>query len=456
MVKIQKTILSRVEGEIELKLIWEKGIIKDAFIIAPNFRGFEFILEGKPILDSLIITPRVCGICGHAHLMATVNALENLYKNAGYNIEISKKANLIRLITLSAEIVQNHLRWFYLFVFPDLLKLETYTEDLSEYIPIKGKQWQKAIDFSSKIVKVIAIFGGQWPHTSYSIPGGVVCDPTTFDITESISIVDSMIKYYEENIIGMKYENYLSIEDYKEFIEKSDKDLSKFLKLCFKHNLHKIGKAYNRFLTVSNIYPIFSQGATKRKKYNFNIKKLEEIDTYSFLTKKGIDFNGKKYSWAKAVRYEGFPYETGPLARRINNKDKLFLNLLADLKDTYIPRIWARIDEIIKLLLAMKKWLQEIDIKEPSYIKPKKNIKELEGIAYGLCEAARGSLIHKLEVKEGKIKKYDIITPSTWNLGPRCEKYLSPAEKAIIGLDNSLIAEMVLRSFDVCSVCTTH
>ncbi|MDQ7056380.1 MAG: nickel-dependent hydrogenase large subunit [Persephonella sp.] len=59
-------------------------------------------------------------------------------------------------------------------------------------------------------------------------------------------------------------------------------------------------------------------------------------------------------------------------------------------------------------------------------------------------------------MENGIIKKYNIITPSTWNLGPRCEKYLSPAEKAITGTDSQLKAEMILRSFDVCSVCTTH
>ncbi|RUM62344.1 MAG: Ni,Fe-hydrogenase large subunit, partial [Persephonella sp.] len=101
MNKIKKTVLNRVEGEIELKLIWEDGKIKDAFVIAPNFRGFEFILEGKPPLDTLVITPRVCGICGHAHLIATTNVLEALYKENGYNIEVSEKAKLIRNITLS-------------------------------------------------------------------------------------------------------------------------------------------------------------------------------------------------------------------------------------------------------------------------------------------------------------------------------------------------------------------
>jgi len=248
MPKITKTVLNRVEGEIELKLIWEDGRIKDAFIIAPNFRGFEFILREKPPLDALVITPRVCGICGHAHLLATTSALENLYKEAGYNLQITQKAKLIRKITLSSEIVQNHIRWFYMFVFPDLLKL-TNDNSLFEYTPIKGIKWRKAVDYSSKIVKVIAILGGQWPHTSYSIPGGVVCDPTTTEIMEAISIVDSLIEFTEQEIIGMDLEEYLSIKNPDEFLDKSKGDLSIFLKTVKKYKLDKKGKAYSRFLT---------------------------------------------------------------------------------------------------------------------------------------------------------------------------------------------------------------
>ncbi len=452
MKKVSKTVLNRVEGEIELKLVWENGSIKDAFIIAPNFRGFEFILRGKPPLDALVITPRVCGICGHAHLLATTSAIENLYKEAGYNLRITQKAKLIRKITLSSEIVQNHIRWFYLFVFPDLLKL-TNEDTLFDYTPIKGSKWRKAVDYSSKIVKVIALFGGQWPHTSYSIPGGVMCDPTTTEVMEAISTVDSLMEYTEKEIIGMDLEEYLSIKNPDEFLEKSNGDLSVFLNTVKKYNLDKKGKAYKRFLTVCDVYPVVSKGTTKKKKCPFDIKKVKEIKDFSFLNKKRT---GKEYSWATAVRYDRLPYETGPLARRVNNKDRLFLNLLSTYGDTYFSRIWARVDEIVKFLFSMKRWLEELDIKEPSYIKPPIDIREVEGKSYGVVEAARGSLIHFLETEEGKIKDYSIITPSAWNLGTRCKKYHSPAEKAIIGLDNPLFAEMVLRSFDVCSVCTTH
>ena len=56
----------------------------------------EKILEGKNALDALVINPRVCGICGHAHLIATVEAIEDCYED----IEISNKAKIIRELTL--------------------------------------------------------------------------------------------------------------------------------------------------------------------------------------------------------------------------------------------------------------------------------------------------------------------------------------------------------------------
>jgi len=78
------------------------------------------------------------------------------------------------------------------------------------------------------------------------------------------------------------------------------------------------------------------------------------------------------------------------------------------------------------------------------------------GKGRGIVEAARGTLIHEVEIRGGKIKSYNIVTPTVWNLGPRDTKHLGVAEKALLNLDSELKAEIVVRSFDVCSVCTSH
>ena len=82
------------------------------------------------------ITPRICGICGQAHLKATVEALENIYENINEKLKITKKAKLLRQIGLNIEIIDSHIKWFYMFIMPDIIKLDT--NDLGIYTPLKG------------------------------------------------------------------------------------------------------------------------------------------------------------------------------------------------------------------------------------------------------------------------------------------------------------------------------
>lgn len=438
--QIKVSTVNRVEGEVNLELNFDNGIIKDARISAYNHRGFEKILKGRDLMDCLIITPRICGICGHSHLKATVEAIENLYRENGLEIEIPKKAKLIRQITQCSEVVQNHLKWLFLSIMPDFCKFE---DSLEDYKPFSGKRWKEGIKYASEIVKVIAIFAGQWPHTSYTIPGGITSEPLNMDIVEAMTIVDNLIKYTQESIVGMEMEEYIEIKRIEDYLGKAKGCvLRDFLEMSLKHGFDSIGKSHNHFITVTNIYPCVEQAVIKKKRCKFTPSKIKEL-------------KGQSKTYIPAIRYDGLPMETGPLARRLTSEDKLFYNLHKKFGDSYLVRVWARVDEILKMLLNIKSWLKEIDISEKSYKKPK-DYKKLSGESYGFVEAARGSLIHKIRVKNGQIEDYRIITPTMWNLGPRCKRYKGVVEEAIVGLDSELKAQMVLRSFDVCSVCFTR
>ena len=52
---------------------------------------------------------------------------------------------------------------------------------------------------SGKPVEVYAIFGGQWPHSSFMVPGGVMCAPTLSDVTRSIAILEHWRDNWLEN-----------------------------------------------------------------------------------------------------------------------------------------------------------------------------------------------------------------------------------------------------------------
>jgi Ni,Fe-hydrogenase I large subunit len=57
---------------------------------------------------------------------------------------------------------------------------------------------------------------------------------------------------------------------------------------------------------------------------------------------------------------------------------------------------------------------QQLD--EPTFIK---SAPEVEGEGCGLINASRGSLGHWVKIKNGKIAKYQVITPTSWNGSPR-------------------------------------
>jgi hydrogenase large subunit len=77
-------------------------------------------------------------------------------------------------------------------------------------------------------------------------------------------------------------------------------------------------------------------------------------------------------------------------------------------------------------------------------------------------EAPRGALGHWVKIKDAKIEKYQIITPTAWNASPRDANGLrGPLEEAIVGteikdLDNPIEVDHIIRSFDPCLVCTVH
>jgi len=180
------------------------------------------------------------------------------------------------------------------------------------------------------------------------------------------------------------------------------------------------------------------------------------------------DFDGQ-YSWAKAPRYDGHAVEAGPMARCImngnpNNKehqirDPFFIDAYRKLGGASVfTRVLARVHEAPRLYKLIDQWLSEIDLDAPFYIKPV----EKDGKGFGATEAARGSLAHWIEIKNGVIKNYQVMAPTTWNVGPNdAEGNPGPIESALEGIaiedpKDPVEVGIVARSFDSCLVCTVH
>ena len=430
-------LIEQVEGEATLLLEKERdGRIRSAKILFSHFRGLEKILERKEALDALALTPRVCGICGHAHLIATAEALEACYAAAGLPLDLSPKARKIRRFTLAMEMVQNHLKWFYLVLLPAVPGY-AYGRDASVLAAHRG---------ASICARAIARLAGQWPHTSYALPGGVMCDPTHLELLQAEADLDEALRLVESTLLGETAEAFAAREEPARLSEGRG-DFASLARHFEERAWQHAGRSHDRFLVLADHLLGPSGKALKTRLAAVDLAGVSEADPFF---EAGFD------NYARPVAYRGRSYETGPLARAMVAGVPLIRRMHRRYRDASLTRIAARVRETAALLLAAKALLDAIDPAEPSYIAPRTAASELDGVeGTGAVEAARGSLLHTVRLRRGRILRYCIVTPTQWNLAGGTANEPGIAEKALIGLDESL-AETVFKSFDVCSVCTTH
>jgi Ni,Fe-hydrogenase I large subunit len=435
--KVERFI-ERIEGEAILLLDKEAdGSIRDVEILFPHMRGMEKFLERKPALDALAMTPRVCGICGHAHLIATARALEACYAHAGISVPVSAKAETLRSLTLALEMVQNHFKWFYLTLLPSVPKM-AYRRDPSVLAAHRA---------ASLCARAIAHIAGQWPHTSYALPGGVMCDPTHVEILQVGALLAQVAELFEATLLRLPLEEAAEMEKTEALME-AEGDLPDLLRHFRAHGWERLGQSHDRFIVLAD-HLLGRSGKSIRTR-------LATVD--ATLVEEGAPSAPKGYvNHARPVRYNGRYYETGPLARAMVARSPLIRHLHRRYKDATITRIAARVMEIARLLDACMCQVETLDLSEPSYVAPPEPLEAIEfGRGEGCVEAARGSLVHRVHLYRGKIARYCIVTPTQWNLAGGTPEEPGVAQRAMIGLPDEAIAETVFRSFDICSVCTTQ
>ena len=416
-------LIEKIEGEAKLNISYKDKKIDFVEIEFFSTRNIENILQNRSALDALVINPRVCGICGHAHLIATVKALENTIDD----IFITQKAKILRELTLNFEIIQNHFKWFYLTVLPLL-------NDRQKLL--------KAIKPSQTIAKAIAVLAGQYPHNSYAVVGGVTSEVTSVDLIKVERLIDEVMDFFEKEVVFSNSSELLECKNIEKLFEKEG-DLLQAVKYIKENSLSTVGKSYDRFI-------VFGENSYFKRGKSLKTRVTKSID------EKFVKEFENQNSYAKNVMYKDKYYEVGPLSRAMLNKTPLIKDAHRRYGDSLLSRVIARVCEIPQLLSHSKKLLKSLDLGEPSYIKPSIDIAFHTGSATASVEAARGSLIHKVRLENGRIKEYEIITPTQWNLSNGSKNSPAIAQKAMLGLEDERVAELVFKSFDVCSVCTTH
>lgn len=484
--------LNRVEGDLEIQVDLEDDVIVDARCIGTLYRGFEQILVGRAPRDALVITPRVCGICGTAHLYAAVRALEQLG-----GIRPSSHAAHIRNLCLMAENLQSDLRQTFLFFTPDFCHQDYAGHPLAAevtraFAPFAGDLALGSLEASRKVLRVVAIFGGQWPHSTFMVPGGVTLPATANRILEVRDLLATIRAWFERGVLGCGLDDWLGLDSAAAFFHWLDESAAHrdagvglFTRFSRAIGLHDLGRGTPNLIsygmnpaadgTCAGLPSGFYDAATDRVEPLDHLLINEHVSHSWFLPYAGgrHPWQGetipdhlpdqRRYTWAKAPRYGDKVVQTGPLAELRVAAEPLITDLLRREGDNTWVRQFARLRRAAWTLRAMLGATEALRhcMDEPHFTDPEIGDWP-DGESYGLVEAARGALGHWLRVRNGVIERYQIVTPTAWNASPR-DSLGQPGhwERSLVGLrvtdpEQAVTLGHVIRSHDPCLVCTVH
>ena len=342
----------------------------------------------------------------------------------------------------------------------------------------------EALRLQAKAARMHAIFGAKNPHLQSLVVGGVtsVKDLTpdriaeflyitkeTQDFVKNVYIPDllAVASFYKEwGAIG-GCSNFLAWGD---FPQTQNEPASLYMPrgIIKNRNVGGMAMADQKQVTEDVTQGWYEKGPAQHP-FKGETKPLKEDPKYRP--------GSGQYTWFKAPRYDGEPCEVGPLARVLvaYGKGHKDIKPVVDsvLKQLNVPvnalfstlgRTAARGIETIAIGDAMQGWVMELvgNLKAGDTETYQPWEMPDSGMGYGLNDVPRGSLGHWIEIDGGKIKNYQYVVPSTWNLGPRDEAgKLGPVEEALIGTPiadpkKPLEVLRTVHSFDPCIACGVH
>ena len=346
---------------------------------------------------------------------------------------------------------------------------------------IATAHYLEALHLQVKAARAMAVFGAKNPHTQFTVVGGVTCyeSLTNERISEFVGLFQETKKFIDECYIpdllavASYYKDWAGIGGTTNFMSfgefpsvESDMN-SRWLPhgVINNRNLGQVDP-FDPKLIEEHVRHSWYQGDKAHHPY-------QGVTEPQYTSYEDRD----RYSWMKAPRYNKTSVETGPLATVLvaygkghPEVKKLVDYVLAHLGVgpaalfSTLGRTAARGIETKVIADKLMDWVNELaeNVKSGNntIYQDWKMPDEAEGV--GFVNAPRGALSHWIKIKGGKIENFQLVVPSTWNLGPRCsDGKLSAVEEALIGTpiaDPERPVEILrtVHSYDPCIACGVH
>ncbi|HEX2755572.1 MAG TPA: Ni/Fe hydrogenase subunit alpha [Candidatus Limnocylindrales bacterium] len=440
--------ITRIEGHSKVTIhLDDRGEVTDAQFHVTQFRGFERMVQGRPVHEMPSIMARICGICPVSHLIASSRACDEIMA-----VEPPPTGADLRRIMNLAQMVQSNALSFFHLSSPDLLfgfDGEVASRNILGVAKANPGLARDGIGVRRFGQQIIEWLGGKRIHPSWVVPGGVDAplgaetrDRILSTIPEAIAAVERALAWYKSELTSWEEEAAVFGSFRSAFMGLVDQDGN----VDYYDGLLRVMDADGHLL-ADRIDP---------RTYQEYLG--EAVEPWSYL---------KSVYW-KTLGYPDGVYRVGPLARvivaaqmgtpRADLELDEFRRRLGRVPASSFHYHYARLIDTLHCIEKIDELLRGEDILSPR-VRSTGGINRNEGI--GVSEAPRGTLIHHYKVDDDGIVQWANLVIATGhnNLAMnRSVKQVAQRYVKSAALTEGMLnrVEAVIRCYDPCLSCSTH
>jgi F420-non-reducing hydrogenase large subunit len=459
--------ITRLEGHGKIDIFLDgDGNVAECFFQVPELRGFERFCEGRPVEELPRITPRICGVCPEAHMMASAKACD-----AVYGADLPLTARLLRELQYNIFYVTDHTTHFYALAAPDFVMGPASDPATRNLLGVIGKV---GLQVGGEVIKcrawgheAAAIFGGKPVNPANAIPGGMSKGLTAGERDRLDDICGFMVEFARFTL-KLFHDVVLANGQYVDLI----------LKGPYYHETYSMGLVdeKNRVNFYDGMVRVVDPRGEELCRYapqDYALHVAERVEPWSYL----------KFPYLKAVGWKGFVdgadsgvYRATPQSR-LNAAEGMNSRLAQEAYEEYFETLtgdrtgrtpvhhtlaihWARLVELLNAAERALALVRHPEITRPDQHRVLCDRTPHEGV--GIVEAPRGTLTHHYVTDErGIVQRANLIVGTTNNHAAICMSIKKAAQGLIrrgaeVSEGTLNMVEMAFRAYDPCFGCATH
>jgi F420-non-reducing hydrogenase large subunit len=459
--------VTRLEGHGKIEIFLNQdGEVAECFFQVPELRGFEKFCEGRPVEELPRITPRICGVCPEAHMMASAKACD-----AVFGVTLPLTAKLLRELQYNIFYVTDHATHFYALGGPDFVMGPESDPASRNLIGVIRKL---GVEIGSLVIKcrqwgheAAAIFGGKPVNPVNAIPGGM-SKPITPEERDRLEEIATFMVEFGKFTLKVLHDQVLANTGYVDLI----------LNGPYYHETYSMGLVdeKNRVNFYDGMVRVVDPDGKELCKYaprDYTKFVAEHVEPWSYL----------KFPYLVQVGWKGFVdgkgsgvYRATPQSR-LNVADGMSTPLAQEAYEEYYETLtgdrtgrkpvhhtlaihWARVVELVNAAERSLELVRHPAITNAEEYRVIPTETPTEGV--GIVEAPRGTLTHHYVTDaRGIVKKVNLIVGTTNNHAAICMSIKKAAQglihKGVAVTEGTLNKiEMAFRAYDPCFGCATH